>query len=184
MTTAYSPIAAPRTRHRVAETRATYTAIPETPPDYHRALGVDAYVQGIASAPPLVRVAIEREGVEAGFVKDLARRMDIPVSRLFAILGVPRATAEKKAAARQRIGGSGGVAAVGMVRLLGLAQELLDESTQPEAADMDAARWLGNWIEQPQPALGGRRPADLLDTPTGTDIVARLLGSLASGAYQ
>ncbi len=184
MKTVYSP-APPRTTYRVAEAGTTWGEIHElSPPGYRRALGVDAYVQDIAAAAPLQRVAIEREGVEAGFVKDLARRMDIPTSRLFSILGVPRATAEKKAAARQRIGGSGGVAAVGMVRLLGLAQEVLAESTHPEAEAVDAARWLGTWIEQPQPALGGRRPADLLDTPTGTDIVARLLGSLASGAYQ
>jgi uncharacterized protein (DUF2384 family) len=32
--------------------------------------------------------------------------------------------------------------------------------------------------------LGGRRPADLLDTPTGVEVVARLLGSLESGAFQ
>lgn len=179
------PPAPARPNYRVAEAGATWGQLHELPPPgYQRALGVDAYVQDIAAADPLQRMAIEREGVEAGFVKDLARRMDIPTSRLFAILGVPRATAEKKAAAKQRIGGSGGVAAVGMIRLLGRAQEVLAESTHPDAENIDAARWLGAWIEQPHPALGGRRPADLLDTPTGTDIVARLLGSLAGGAYQ
>ena len=39
-------------------------------------------------------------------------------------------------------------------------------------------------IERPQPALGGRKPADLIDTPTGVEVVARLLGSIESGAYQ
>jgi uncharacterized protein (DUF2384 family) len=35
-----------------------------------------------------------------------------------------------------------------------------------------------------QAGLGGRKPADLVDTPTGLAVVARLLGAVASGAYQ
>lgn len=165
--------------HRIAR------AVGEGPALAYRApRGVDAYVREVAVAEPLQLVGIEREGVEAGFVKDLARRMDVPASRLFAILGVPRATAEKKASAKERIGGIGGVAALGLIRLLGLAQQIAAASTHPDAAKLDVPRWLGQWIEQPQPALGGRRPADLLDTPTGADMVARLLGSMASGTYQ
>jgi uncharacterized protein (DUF2384 family) len=39
-------------------------------------------------------------------------------------------------------------------------------------------------LNAPQPALGGRKPADLIDTPAGVEVVARLLGSIASGAFQ
>ena len=151
---------------------------------YRAPRGVEAYVREVAAAEPLQLVGIEREGVEAGFVKDLARRMDVPATRLFAILGVPRATAEKKASAKERIGGIGGVAALGLIRLMGVAQEIAAASTHPDAAGLDVPRWLGRWIEQPQPALGGRRPAELLDTPTGAEVVTRLLGSMASGTYQ
>ena len=73
---------------------------------------------------------------------------------------------------------------VRMIRLLGIAQGIADNSTAPEAKDFDPAHWLGLWIERPQPALGGRKPADLIDTPTGVEVVARLLGSIESGAYQ
>ena len=75
-------------------------------------------------------------------------------------------------------------AELGMVKLLGIAQEIVANSTAREAKTFDATKWLGQWIERPQPALGGRRPADLLDTPTGVQVVARLLGSIESGAYQ
>jgi uncharacterized protein (DUF2384 family) len=71
-----------------------------------------------------------------------------------------------------------------MVKLLGIAQSIVANSTASEARDFDAAKWLGLWIERPQPALGGRKPADILDTPTGVEVVARLLGSVESGAYQ
>ena len=110
--------------------------------------------------------------------------MEIPSTRIFNIFGIPKATAEKKAAAGEMIAGSGGQAAIGMVKLLGIAQKIVDNSTAEEAKGVDAAKWLGRWIERPQPALGGRKPADLLDTPTGVEIVARVLGSIESGSFQ
>jgi len=151
---------------------------------YHSTKGVDDYVRQVARATPLQLVEIERQGVLGSFIKDLSRRMEIPSSRIFTILGVPKATAEKKAAAGERVEGRGGQAAIGMVKLLGIAQEIVANSTANEAKTFDATKWLGQWIERPQPALGGRKPADLLDTPTGVELVARLLGSIESGAYQ
>lgn len=103
---------------------------------------------------------------------------------MFGILGVPKATAEKKAATGEKVSGSGGQAAIGVAKLLAIAEEIVANSTAPDAKNFDAARWLGQWIERPQPALGGRKPADLIDTPTGLNVVARLLGSIESGAYQ
>jgi len=90
--------------------------------------------------------------------------MEIPSSRIFRILGLAKATTEKKAAAGEMIAGRGGQSAIGMVKLLGIAERIVADSTA------DAARWLGRWIERPQPALGGREPADLLDTPTGVQV--------------
>ena len=151
---------------------------------YQSKKGVDEYVRQVAGATPMQIVEIERAGVVGSFIKDLSKRMEIPSSRIFSILGVPKATAEKKAAAGEMLAGSGGQAAIGMVKLLGIAQEIVAHSTAREAQGFDAARWLGRWIERPQPSLGGRKPADLLDTPTGVEVVARLLGSIESGAYQ
>lgn len=146
--------------------------------------GVDDYVRRVAAATPMQLVQTERAGVVGSLIKDLSRRMDIPSSRVFRILGVPKATAEKKAAAREMVSGRSGQAAIGMVRLLGIAQEIVRDSTAEEAEGFDSAKWLGQWIERPQPALGGRKPAELLDTPTGVEVVARLLGSIRSGAFQ
>ena len=151
---------------------------------YQRTKGVDAYVRAISSATPMQIVTIERQGIQGVFIKDLSKRMDVTTSRIFSILGVPKATAEKKAAAGELVTGRGGQAAIGMIRLLGIAQNIVENSTSPQAKDFDAAKWLGLWIERPQPSLGGQKPADLIDTPTGVEIVARLLGSIESGAYQ
>lgn len=151
---------------------------------YRRKGGVEAYVKAVVGATPLERVEIERQGVSGAFIKEFSRKLGVPAVRVFKMLGVPRATAEKKAAAGQVIKGSGGQAAVGMIRLLGIAEGLVAKSTAEEAKSFDAAKWLGVWLERPQPALGGRKPGDLIDTPSGVEVVARLLGSIESGAYQ
>lgn len=174
-------------RPRRSGTRLKLVASPAQEPAeiaYGRGTGFDAYIQQVSRATPMELVLTERAGVHARLIKDLARHMDIPTSRLFAILGVAKATAEKKVAADEIIAGQGGQAVIGMVRLLGIARDMVASSTADEARDFDAAKWLGRWIDIPQPSLGGRKPAELLDTPTGVEIVARLLGAIESGAYQ
>lgn len=145
---------------------------------------VDDFLSILAKATPIEIVEVERTGVPGMFIKDLSKRLEIPSKRFFKILGIPKATAEKKAATQQLVSGSGGQAAIGMARLIGIAQRIANESTANEAKTFDAPKWLGQWIERPQPSLGGRKPADLLDTPTGLEVVTRLLGSIESGAYQ
>ena len=146
--------------------------------------GVDAYVKLVRKATPLELVELERQGVQGSFIKDLSARMGVPASRIFETLGVPKATLERKALEGKPVTGSGGHAAIAMAKLLGTAEEILANSTADEARDFDVAKWLGQWIERPQPSLGGLAPADLLDTPTGFEIVARLLRAIESGSYQ
>jgi len=145
---------------------------------------IDDYVHQVSTATPLELVEIERQGVHGAALKSLSRKMSIPISYMYKILGVPKATAEKKMGAGKFVTGSSGHAAIGMIRLLGIAQNMAENSTAEIAKDFDASKWLGQWIELPQAALEGRKPADLIDTPTGIDIVARLLGAIESGAYQ
>src|SRR5581483_664315 len=145
---------------------------------------VDQYVAKVAKATPLELVELERSGVPGALIKDLSKRLAIPTKRMFAVLGVPKATGESKAARGERVAGSGGQAAIGMVKLLAIANEIVAKSTAAQAKDFDTAAWLGQWIERSQPALGGRKTANIIDTHTGLEVVARLLGSIESGAYQ
>ena len=174
--------AAPRSH---LDNRATELVARESAPvAYLRTKGVDAFVERIAGATPMELVDAEMQGVDGMFVKDLTKRMAIPAVRMYAILGVPKATAEKKVAGREVIAGVGGRAALGLARLLAITEEIVANSKAPEAKGFDTARWLGQWIERPQPALGGRKPADLIATPTGLAMVERVLGAIESGAYQ
>jgi putative toxin-antitoxin system antitoxin component (TIGR02293 family) len=168
-----------RTQRRTAGS-ARVTSLPLV---YRRSLGVDAYARAVWDAEPMVLLDIERRGVESEFFKDLAKRLDIPASRLYEMWNLPKATAERKVASGANLDGQAGQAVLGFARLLGLAQEIVAQSTAPEAKSFDTAKWLGQWIERPQPALGGRRPSEFLDTPTGISMVERLLGAIRSGSY-
>lgn len=159
------------------------TGLPAGVIPYNRADGVQNFVRKISEATPMQLVETERSGVSGMLLKDLARQINIPVLRLYDIVGVPKATAEKKASGNGVVRGAGGQAAISIARLLGIAQTIVGNSTLREAKDFDTARWLGEWIELPQASLGGHKPADLLDTPTGFNAVAKVLGAIESGAF-
>lgn len=151
---------------------------------YTPSTGVNAFLHRVSQATPMEMIEAERHGIAGIFLKDLSKSMDLPATRIYAIVGIPKATAEKKIAANDAITGSSGEAALGLARLLVIARRIIENSTASEAQNFDAAKWLGRWIELPQPALGGHKPADLIGTPTGLEMVTRVLGAIESGAYQ
>ena len=146
--------------------------------------GILEFTRKVNRAGPMEIVELERHGVRGDFLKDLSRHMSIPASRFYTIIGLPKATAEKKAAEQALVSGSSGHSAIAITKLIGMVEAIATSGSPVKPADFDAAKWLGKWIERPQPALGGCAPADLLGTPTGIEIVARLLGAMQSGAYQ
>lgn len=151
---------------------------------YKSAKGIDDFVARVRNASTWDLVEAEREGVNGMILKDLAERMNVPATRIFNMVGVPKATAEKKAAAGEKLKGSSGQAVIGLAKLIGIAQAILANSTAAEAKGFDVVQWLGLWLDRAQPALGGRKPGDVIDTPTGLEIVSRLLRAIESGSYQ
>lgn len=107
--------------------------------------------------------------------------MELPTSYIAVILGISKGTALRKIAAGELVDGR---PIVGLVKLLALAQTIVDESTSIDVENFDTVKWLGQWIVRPQAALGGAKPAELLDTTTGITLVAKVLGAIRSGAYQ
>ena len=150
---------------------------------YNRRDGIDSYVKEMHDATPREMVEIERLGVPGAFIADLSKRMDISSKRMYEVLRIPPATAARKSSQGTNVDGRAGLAAIGMIKLISLAQEIVDDSTAENAKEFDVVRWLGQWIEQPQPALGGSKPSEYLDTPTGVELVCRVLGAMRSGAY-
>lgn len=135
----------------------------------------------IYRSAPAERITMIRQGVPAGEVVNLARMIGRPKERLFQVLGLPRATVDRKARAAQRLSTEQGERVIGFAKLVGQVQVMVEQSGQPQ--DFGAARWLADWLDRPLPALGGQCPADYLDTVEGQEFVAGLLAKMCSGAY-
>lgn len=52
------------------------------------------------------------------------------------------------------------------------------------APQFDAKAWVEDWIQRPQPSLGGRKPMSVMESDRGFDKVSRALRAAASGSSQ
>lgn len=151
--------------------------------------GTAAYLRGFAydllhRAEPLERADLAKEGAPASLLTDLARAMGVAKQRIYDTIGIPRATADRRVQAGRRLDTAASEGALGLARLVGQVEAIVAESGDAEAAEgFDAAAWVADFLEHPHPALGGRRPADLMDTADGRAAVSQLVGQMQSGAY-
>ena len=132
-------------------------------------------------ADAMERVRIVKRGVPAGVIDTMAKRMGMPKEKLIVTLGLARATIDRKARDSKPLSPDEGSKVLGMARLVGQVQAMIEESG--EAAGFDAAGWVAGWLDQPLPALGGQRPAELMDTAEGQGLVSQLVARMQSGAY-
>lgn len=132
-----------------------------------------------ASGPELVRLV--KEGAPATFVGLLADTMQQPRTQLISQLGLPSSTVRRRAAVKAKLNREETSRLVGMARIIGQVQAMVEESGAP--ADFDAGPWVARWMETPIPALGGSKPSEYMDTAEGQGVVSQLLSQMQSGAY-
>ncbi len=132
-------------------------------------------------ADPMELVTLVKRGVTAESVQALAKLMSMSKERLADTLGLASATVNRKSRDQKPLSSDESSRVIGMARLVGQVQAIVEESGDPEG--FDAASWVSQWLEQPLPALGGRRPAELMDTPEGQNLVSNLVARLQTGAY-
>ena len=142
--------------------------------------GVQAYV-ALFRASPEERIRMIKEGVPAAEAKRILFDLSISQSAAFEALRLSAATVNKKAARAEALSTSEGERVLGVAKLVGQLQVMVEESGDPE--EFDAAAWISRWLREPVPALGGQRPLDLLDTMEGQALVSGTLAKLQSGAY-
>jgi putative toxin-antitoxin system antitoxin component (TIGR02293 family) len=127
------------------------------------------------------RVKIVKAGLPAQYVKVLTLCMNMPIEKFYRITGLARPTVDRKIRASKPLNQDESERVMGIARLVGQAQSLVQESGGPD--DFDAARWVGDWLEIPLPALDGKAPGELMDTVDGRALVSDLLAQQQSGAY-
>lgn len=137
-----------------------------------------AVVYGLGAAE---RIALVKRGIPAVEVSNVARTIGKPKEKLMKTLGLPRATVDRKARAKQQLSVEHGERLIGFTKLVGQVQVMVEQSGDPTG--FDAAKWLGRWLERPLPALGGKCPADYMDTSEGQHLVSGLIAKMQSGAY-
>ena len=130
---------------------------------------------------PLARAYLVKAGAPSSLLSNLSASMDVPKERLIKMLGLSRSTVARKIADKADFSMDDSERVVGLVKLVGQVEKMVMESGDPNG--FDAAKWFGRWIEQPEAALAGRKPADLMDSSDGREAVSRLLAQMQSGAY-
>ena len=129
----------------------------------------------------LERINIVRAGVPSRVVPRLASDLGVEQGYLVDRLGLARSTVARKVRANGLLSAHESERTLGLAQVVGLVEAMTTESGAPEG--FDPAGWVGDWISRPQPALGGRPPADLLDTAEGLQLVMQLLQQSQSSAY-
>ncbi len=150
------------------------------PADLEGAIRAGLY-RKVPKAPVGVRVAAIRLGLSATIVKNIAGHMLIRQDLLYSTLGLARATMVRKLRNKERMKPDESERVLGLAALIGQVEEMVARSGDPK--DFDAAQWVAQWLRQPLPALGGKAPAEWMDTSEGQRLVADTLARMESGAY-
>lgn len=132
-------------------------------------------------ADPLARVAAIKKGIRPEFVDEVASEMHMPKERLLPALGLSVATVNRKKSEAKPLSREESERVLGLARLVGQVEALVVQSGDPTG--FSAAQWVARWLEEPLPALGGRQPADFIDTAEGLGIVSNLLARAQAGTY-
>jgi putative toxin-antitoxin system antitoxin component (TIGR02293 family) len=135
----------------------------------------------IYRAAPLERIKRVKAGVPAVEAKAILDDLAIPSGRIALVLGIPISTLNRKAKVAQMLSTDEGERVLGLAKLVGQVQAMVEESGDPEG--FDARAWTAYWLNEPLPALGGARPLDLMDTMEGQGLVSDTLARVQSGAY-
>ena len=99
----------------------------------------------------------------------------------FVALGFSRRSLSRAARIGVLVSAEDGDQVVGLAALVAQVQTIVEGSGRTGA--FNAALWLGRWLLEPLPAIGGARPADLIGTREGRARNSQVLSQMQSGAY-
>ncbi len=172
--------AAPRRAEQLAQRRATHV-VSKSESKILRAWSSHDQALKLFRASVVDRVNIVKDGVPALYVNVLTARMGMPKDKFYRTIGLMRPTIDRKVRASKLLNPDESERVMGIARLVGQAQSLVQDSAGSQ--DFDAARWVAAWLDRSLPALSGKRPGEFMDTADGRTLVADLLAQQQSGAY-
>jgi putative toxin-antitoxin system antitoxin component (TIGR02293 family) len=155
------------------------SALPSQAPAKRK--GARLSFMGIYRASPTERIAMIKRGIRATEAKRIFAELELQQGAAFKALNLSPATVNKKAKRNQALSPSQSERVIGMARLVGQLEAMVEESGDPKG--FDAAAWMSRWLGEPLPALGDARPIELMDTMEGQAVVSAALSQMQSGAY-
>lgn len=132
-------------------------------------------------ASPTDRIRLIKGGVPATKAKRMISDLHLDQRIMLSALNLSTATINRKASRDEALSLDEGERVIGVARLIGQLQDMVEESGDPDG--FNAPEWLAAWLREPLPALGQARPIDLLDTMEGQRMVSTALAQIQSGAY-
>ena len=138
------------------------------------------YVQ-IFRATPMDRIRLVKSRLPASRAKAIIGDLALPSALASRALHIPVSTLNRKTKEGEALSQDESERVLGLARLIGQVQAMVNESGDPYG--FDARAWTARWLSEPLPALGGTRPLDLMDTMEGQGLVAETLARIQSGAY-
>jgi putative toxin-antitoxin system antitoxin component (TIGR02293 family) len=112
----------------------------------------------------------------------IAQRMQVTPEQSMQWLGIRPSSVHRERASGRRLSVAESSRVIGLARLIWQIEVMVVESGEPEG--FNPATWLAGWLEEPLPALGGRKPAEFMDTAEGQALLSQLLANAQSSAYR
>lgn len=132
-------------------------------------------------APLDEQVSIVKHGISSRVLKMVADDLQVDKAHLMMTLGLARSTVGRKLKQGDPLSLPDSERLLGVMRLIGQVKQMVEESG--DSGGFNASEWVGRWLEQPVPALGGRKPSEYMDTAAGQQLVSQLLRQAQAGAY-
>jgi putative toxin-antitoxin system antitoxin component (TIGR02293 family) len=132
-------------------------------------------------ARPSERINLIREGVPARTIVWVSEEMGVTKESLYNALHFSRATVNRRIKNDKALSTEDSERLIGLQKLIGQVKVMVTESGNTEG--FNAAHWVAEWLNEPNPALGQAKPVDFMDTIEGQALVSSLLAQMQSGAY-
>lgn len=120
-------------------------------------------------------------GMKPWVIKRVASDLNIEISRFVDSLKISRSTYHRKIKNASSLNVYESERVLGVAKLVGQVKAMLADNEAAEG--FDAAAWVGNWLEEPLPALGNRKPIEWMESSSGREFVLQLLVQAQTGSY-
>lgn len=128
------------------------------------------------------RIYTIRKGISSMELIRTSKAMQISNENLYKMLHLPVSTSKRKLSLKEAFTPEQSERILGLQRLIGQVEIMVAESSD-NSKSFDAAAWVARWLDETSPALGNKKPSELMDTVAGQEIVSNLLAKMQSGAY-